>query len=146
MSETEIAGFQGEYRFLSNFWHCPLKLQGYVFPTAEHAYQAAKCAREEEFQRILRAPSPSAAKRMGRKVQLVTGWPAIQVEVMRAVIEAKFRNPVLRLRLLATGDKELIEANTWGDTFWGVCRGKGSNQLGRILMAERDSIKIEIGA
>jgi hypothetical protein len=31
----------------------------------------------------------------------------------------------LATRLLATGDAKLVEGNTSGDRFWGVCRGQG---------------------
>jgi hypothetical protein len=48
----------------------------------------------------------------------------------------------LKQLLLATGDKELIEGNTWGDTFWGVCNGIGQNHLGKILMAKRTELKL----
>jgi len=43
--------------------------------------------------------------------------------------------------LLQTGDEELIEGNKWGDRFWGVCKGKGKNNLGKILMKIRDVYK-----
>lgn len=29
------------------------------------------------------------------------------------------------------------EGNTWGDTFWGICGGQGSNMLGQLLMDVR---------
>jgi predicted NAD-dependent protein-ADP-ribosyltransferase YbiA (DUF1768 family) len=34
----------------------------------------------------------------------------------------------------------LIEENTWGDTFWGICKGQGENHLGRLLMQIRDEL------
>lgn len=37
-----IREFQGEHRFLSNFWPATLRFGDWVFPSAEHAYQAAK--------------------------------------------------------------------------------------------------------
>jgi len=39
---------------------------------------------------------------------------------MRAVLAAKFSDPDLRARLVATGSAELVEENTWGDRFWAV--------------------------
>src|SRR4051812_21328901 len=39
---ARIAEFQGEYRFLSNFWPATVEFEGIRYPTAEHAYQAAK--------------------------------------------------------------------------------------------------------
>ena len=40
-------------------------------------------------------------------------------------------------KLKATGDGQIVEGNTWGDTFWGVCGGRGQNWLGRLLMERR---------
>lgn len=37
-----ISEFQGQYRFLSNFWPAVVQLDGIYYPTVEHAYQAAK--------------------------------------------------------------------------------------------------------
>ena len=64
---------------------------------------------------------------------------------MRSVLLAKFAVPELRDALLATGDVELVEVNTWGDTYWGVCRGRGRNQLGRTLMRIREDIRRRAG-
>ena len=52
----------------------------------------------------------------------------------------KFLNPDLREKLVATGDAELIEGNHWNDTCWGVCKGIGQNNLGKILMEVRDML------
>ena len=53
-------------------------------------------------------------------------------------------NDDLKEKLLATGDAELIEGNTWNDTYWGVCRGKGKNHLGKIIMEVREALKKDI--
>jgi len=39
-----INEFQGQYRFLSNFWFLPngIEYEGKIYKTVEHAYQAAK--------------------------------------------------------------------------------------------------------
>ena len=57
------------------------------------------------------------------------------------VVARAWSDPEYRQRLLDTGDRELIEGNTWGDRFWGVCRGEGENKLGRILMRVRDELR-----
>jgi N-glycosidase YbiA len=45
------------------------------------------------------------------------------------------------VRLLATGDADLIE-HTENDDFWGDGGdGKGRNELGRILMAVREVLR-----
>jgi len=41
---------------------------------------------------------------------------------------------------LDTGKSELIEGNTWGDTFWGVSGVIGQNNLGKILMKIREEL------
>ncbi len=65
---------------------------------------------------------------------------------MHSVLRAKFAVPELRDALLATGDAELVEGNTWSDVYWGVCGGRGRNQLGRTLMRIRDDIRRRAGA
>lgn len=39
---------------------------------------------------------------------------------MRLALESKFQIPVLAALLMATGDRKLIEGNSFGDTQWGV--------------------------
>ena len=79
------------------------------------------------------------AKRLGKSVELRTDWSQIKLEVMADLLWQKFIiNPKLRSMLLATGDRELVEGNTWGDTFWGKCGGVGTNHLGNLLMRLRD--------
>ena len=60
---------------------------------------------------------------------------------MYEICKIKFTtNPNLAKRLLDTGDEELIEGNDWNDIFWGVCNGKGENNLGKILMRIRNEL------
>ena len=59
----------------------------------------------------------------------------VKVKLMFVLVTEKFKqNPELKQKLLETGNQELIEGNTWNDTFWGVCNGQGQNWLGKILM------------
>jgi predicted NAD-dependent protein-ADP-ribosyltransferase YbiA (DUF1768 family) len=54
---------------------------------------------------------------------------------MYNLVKQKFtNNNKLKGQLLATGDAKIVEGNTWGDVFWGVCNGVGENHLGEILM------------
>jgi predicted NAD-dependent protein-ADP-ribosyltransferase YbiA (DUF1768 family) len=58
---------------------------------------------------------------------------------MRECLVAKFgQNPELMQLLKDTGDSILIEGNSWGDQFWGVCNSVGKNWLGKLLMEIRD--------
>ena len=56
-------------------------------------------------------------------------------------IREKFKHTDLKELLLSTGDQELVEGNTWNDTYWGICRGEGQNNLGKILMKVRMELR-----
>jgi ribA/ribD-fused uncharacterized protein len=135
-----ISRFSGEYRWLSNFFSSPLVFNGIEYPTAEHAYQAAKTIVPAELAQIAQARTPGQAKRLGSKCTLRPDWLEVRLDTMRDVLRAKFSRPELALLLLDTGDSYLQEGNCWGDTFWGVCDGQGENNLGRLLMALRTEL------
>jgi ribA/ribD-fused uncharacterized protein len=130
-----IEVFEGDYRFLSNFYvHLPDGRSN------EHLYQMMKTFDADWQRRIYNAQTPNAAKKLGRQAPLVPHWEAIKVDIMYALCLAKFSRPQMRRQLLNTGTVALVEGNTWGDTFWGVCEGKGDNHLGAILMDVRSVI------
>lgn len=143
-----IASFDGEYAFLSNFHPAPIHTEtGDVYPTAEHCFQAMKTDCPVDQERIRLAISPGQAKRIGRTVKLTDKWESLKDGYMSMIVEAKFvQNPDLRQKLLATGDADLIEGNTWHDNYWGNCTCPkctdiiGRNQLGMILMYIREKL------
>ena len=143
-----IAMFDGKYAFLSNFETSPFTVDGVTFPTVEHWFQAFKTLDPEEFREIAAADTPGKAKRMGRHVTLRPDWEEVKVDVMREGLRKKFAIPRFRTMLLATGDEELMEGNTWHDRTWGrcvceKCGGQGQNLLGQLLMELRDEIHNE---
>lgn len=137
-----IDDFRGEYRWLSNFHLCTIHYEHLVYPSTEHAYQAAKS--EHTSMRMLFTTSAMTcreAKRAGGSLTLRADWEQVKDGVMLAVLRDKFtRHADLRVKLLSTGDAQLIEGNTWGDTYWGVCRGIGKNMLGTLLMQVRSEL------
>lgn len=137
----KIDSFKGEFGFLSNFHPAPVRFEGRSYETVEHAYQAAKTLNESSRELIANAGNPAKAKRLGRAVEMRPDWESLRLEVMLDLIRQKFSNPFLREALLATGDAELIEGNHWNDTFWGVCRGVGENNLGKIIMKVRSELQ-----
>ncbi len=136
-----ISKFQGEHRFLSNFHPVEVTMDGQLYLSTEHAYQAAKTTNLATRTMIARTFNPGKAKRLGRLAALRPDWEEVKLEVMLDLLRKKFAHPKLRTKLLATGTEQLVEGNTWGDTFWGVCDGMGDNHLGRLLMQVRDEIK-----
>ena len=137
-----IASFSGEYRYLSNFWIAPVEYEGIVYPSSEHAYQAAKTLNKDLRGAFAEITSPAEVKRLGQTITMRPDWDDVKINVMRDIVTAKFeQNPDLMEKLMATKGHDLIEGNTWGDTFWGECPlGKGRNELGKILMSIRDDI------
>lgn len=133
-----INGFFDEYRFLSNFWPCEVEFDDFLYPSVEHAYQAAKTFSLAARQEIRNCRTPGAAKKLGQRIDLRPDWEDVRVEIMRRLLYQKFDDPDLMALLAATGDAYLEETNTWGDTFWGVCKGTGKNMLGKLLMEVRD--------
>jgi ribA/ribD-fused uncharacterized protein len=154
-----INGFFGEYRFLSNFYSAKTEFEEMTYPNVESAFQAAKTLDLIQRQRIrdIGDPAngmtdkgykcgPGKAKREGHKLHLRADWESIKFQVMEDCLRSKFSNPDLRSKLLATGDAELIEGNTWGDTTFGQVRTPdgqwvGQNRLGKLLMKIREEIK-----
>lgn len=60
---------------------------------------------------------------------------------MNEIVRQKFlQNKHLAEKLRNTGNRSIIEGNTWGDTEWGVYKGVGENKLGKILETIRDSL------
>lgn len=138
---NRIEKFSGSFRFLSNFYPAPVSMRGEIYPTTEHAFQAAKTLDPAERKTIRSASTPGQAKRLGRTVALRSDWEEIKLDVMAACLRAKFSREPLRSRLLATDKATLVEGNEWNDTFWGVCRGVGENHLGRLLMEVREELR-----
>lgn len=64
-------------------------------------------------------------------------WEFEKLSVMEQILRQKFKNAVPAGVLGSTGKATLIEGNTWGDTYWGVCGGTGENHLGKLLMKIR---------
>ena len=135
-----ITEFQGEYRWLSNFWPVTIQLDALIYPTVEHAYQAAKTLKHDERLIIQNCKTPGKAKAQARHLTQREGWKAVKDAVMTSLIRQKFSHEPLRTRLLATGSQEIQEGNCWNDTYWGVCRGVGQNKLGVIIMQIREEL------
>jgi len=141
-----ITSFSGDLRFLSNFHHCPEGVEGpedhLIYATSEHAFQAAKSNDLRDRMSIQGLPGPGTAKRAGQLLTLREDWEDVKRRLMLEIVLSKFwRDEDLARRLCATGTRELVEGNSWGDTEWGMVARDGAwhgrNILGRILMAVR---------
>lgn len=129
-----------ENRFLGNFYECYVEMDGVIYPTVEHAFQAAKTFDFHDRDTIRAAETPRHAKRIGRSVDLRPDWDDVRVDVMRELLVKKFETSELRKKLLATRDAKL---ESGGDSFWGLTDGVGFNQLGKLLMEIRAELASE---
>ena len=137
-----IGEFQGEYRFLSNFWPAVVVDEGISYPRVELAYQAAKSLDLGERRRIAALATAGEAKRAGEALVLREDWAGIKYAVMLRCVRSKFlHHAELGAKLLGTGDAYLEEGNTWHDEIWGVYEGRGTNWLGKILMEVRGELR-----
>lgn len=138
-----INSFKNEYFFLSNFSESPITIQGIVFPTVEHYFQAMKASSYEEFLLVSNAKTPGEAKKLGRKIHIRSDWDKIKDQIMEYAVFKKFENDPLKSKLLGTLNTELIEGNYWGDEYWGVSvkTNNGLNKLGKILMKVRTHLQ-----
>src|SRR5690349_22509303 len=128
----QITSFSGDHAFLSNFYPAPTPYEGVVFPSSEHAFQAAKTLDMAERHRLADLSTPAQAKRAGRRVVLRTDWERVKIAIMTDIVRAKFQhNHELAQKLVATANADLVEGNRHRDRFWGVCGGEGQNWLGR---------------
>lgn len=137
-----IERFAGEHDWLSNMYQTPCEHEGFTYASSEHLYQALKVPKGWWRDKIATAEHPKIAKKLAGNPKcsktVVEDFDAFRLELMEIALRAKFEgNSDLKLRLIETGERPLAEGNTWGDRFWGVCRGTGMNHLGQLLMKLR---------
>lgn len=147
-----------DYRFLSNFHVAPVTVGDDVFQTNEHFYQACKTVGDHEYRRIVEAKTPGYARRLGQEVRCRDDWEkehpcqcggslSVKDHSMYQGLLLKFwQNDDIKEKLLATGDRELVEFAPWGDEYWGATVNengtlKGKNRLGQLLMQVREEIR-----
>jgi len=140
----KIPYYETSYFVLSNFSAHTVEIDSVVYPTAEHAYHAAKFTDEKIQDDIRNARSPVEAYHLGQKYksQRIATWDEIKITVLYDIVKAKvMQHDEVRTALAATGTEEIIEDNP-NDGFWGNGKdGAGENHMGKILMRIRDELR-----
>jgi ribA/ribD-fused uncharacterized protein len=132
------------HREFSNFAPYPIDLDGMVWPSVEHYYQAQKFDDQALREKIQAAAKPVIAKRLSVKYRnrMRSDWAEVKDAIMERAVRAKFeQHGDLRGLLLATGDEDLAEAAP-NDYYWGIGQdGSGQNKLGLLLMQIRSELR-----
>ncbi|QBS45575.1 NADAR family protein [Nocardia sp. CS682] len=143
---------------LSQWWPASFVLDGAEFRSAEHYMMWGKArlfGDVDNAERVLAAPTPKAAKALGREVRGFDSrvWSAHRYEIVVRGNVAKFgQHAELAEYLLGTGDRVLVEASPV-DRIWGIGLGaddpraedpvqwQGLNLLGFALMDARAELR-----
>ena len=154
-TDTQVFFYEQDFYVLSNFSAFTLNWEGWRFDTSEAAYHWEKFAHMNEVgiigghechqcYVIRRAESAHAAFKIAEanKAARRADWDAVKIDVMRRILRAKAnQHEYVRRKLLATGDRELIE-NSWRDDFWGWGPNRdGENMLGKLWMEIRAELR-----
>jgi N-glycosidase YbiA len=133
-----------DYGIFSNFTTHKIELDGKVWPTVEHYFQAMKFEGTPYVDRILKMRLAGDAAKFGRSrdLPLREDWEHVKNTIMFKAVLAKFtQHDEARAILLGTGDAIIVE-RTHNDSYWADGGdGTGRNMLGHILMMVRHTIR-----
>lgn len=143
MNENNMAGFflDGWYVF-DNFAPFQVEWRGKLYPTSEHAYQAAHFVDTSpeiaEQIRLARSPRLAADMANANADQEAPDWKDKRLAFMEEIVRCKLaQHGYIRQALIASGNKTIVEMND-NDAFWGWGPDhKGQNQLGETWMKLR---------
>ena len=144
-TETQVFFYERDFYILSNFSAFRLMWGNEDFDTSEAAYQWEKFPHDRAVQDAIRCCSSAhEAFKLAEinKDKRRPDWDVVKVMIMKNILWAKVnQHEYVRRKLLATGNRELIE-DSWRDDFWGWGPNKdGKNTLGRLWMEIREEIQ-----
>jgi ribA/ribD-fused uncharacterized protein len=142
-SDTGAINFlETRFHDLSPFSAHEVEIDGVVYKTAEHAYQALRVVPEAQAE-VRNARSPLEAWRVGKRCKeegkLVADFD--KLALMEIIFRAKLiQHPDLAKVLALTGNRELLKVYDT-DYFWGTgADGTGENQMGKLWMKLRKEL------
>jgi ribA/ribD-fused uncharacterized protein len=131
-----------KFYVFNNFSAHAIKFRGKLYPTSEHAYQAAKCTDPQGQEAIRQARSPRQAKLLANETYRAAkdpNWEGKKVAVLEEILRAKLaQHPEAQEALRESGREDIVEDSPT-DYFWGAgADGSGQNMLGKLWMKLRD--------
>lgn len=147
MDDKNIAGFflEGWYVF-DNFAPFQVEWRGKLYPTSEHAYQAAHFIdiNQELAEKVRLCRSPREASDFANENSAYDDpdWSDKKISYMEEIVRSKLeQHGYIVDTLLSSDDKYIVEMND-DDEFWGWGKNHdGRNELGKIWMKLRDEYK-----
>lgn len=133
--------YTAKFYLFDNFSAHAVEFEGQLYPTAEAAYQAAKCTDPKGKEAIKNARSPRQAKVLANEVYKAAkdpAWGSKKVETMEKILRAKFaQHSDVAEALEQSGNENIVEGSPF-DYFWGAgADGSGQNMLGKLWMKIR---------
>ena len=134
------------YYEFTNFYWCLVVIDGKTWNTTEHYFQAQKFIGTPYVEHIRKLKSAREAFQFSRKPKVLRwirpDWNEVKDDIMKLALMHKFsQHERLKMKLLGTGTKVLVE-HTANDSYWGDGgNGSGRNKLGKLLMEVRDIMK-----
>jgi ribA/ribD-fused uncharacterized protein len=137
-----ITFYTPDFYIFNNFSAHAVEFRGKLYPTAEHAYQAAKCTDPQGKEEILSARSPLLAKELANERYRAVrdpDWDGKKLAVVEEILRAKLAQHAEAQDALRRSGVEAIVEDSPTDYFWGSgADGSGQNMLGKIWMKIRD--------
>lgn len=154
-TETAVLFYENDFYPLSNFSAFRVVWGPYDFDTSEHLYHwrrfhlAGGGDADVVAHKIMYARSAHDAFKIAQenKALQYKHWNEVKVAEMGAILRAKAaQHEYVTRKLLATGDRELIE-DSWRDDFWGWGPDRdGENMLGKLWMEIRAELRAALPA
>ena len=128
--------------------------KGKKYKTVEHAFNAQKCT-DTKYQNLFRMDSSTyigdvalKAKTTGSSKSFESSgfkkredWDTVRVSIMKECVLAAFKSdPKLTQKLIDTHPQPLHHTGFKVGTFWGMQKGVGENNHGKILMEIRSTL------
>lgn len=141
-----IGFYPREFSVFDNFSSFRVLVDGVLYCTVEHAYQAYRFLETapELAKEITESYSAHEAQKIAyaNKDKQRKDWDEIKVDVMEKLLRLKLeQNPYVKRKLLQTKNYLICEDSP-KDSFWGIGPNRdGRNELGKLWMKLRDELK-----
>lgn len=135
MTEAKFYRTREKWGAFSNFARIPVLIDGKLWKTTEHYYQAMKFP-DEQTQEIIRScDTPRMAADLGRSYAARRDWDSVKELYMLIALSHKTeQHEDVKALLLETGDLRIVEESPH-DYYWGCGKyGSGKNRLGELWM------------